>query len=111
MSVIGIRLLGGFEKRRGESSYTSWALAVLGDIAAKMSARGGEAEQRYEAALAIATERRMRPLEAHCRLGLARTYERAGRRDEAGVELEAVRALLTELGMTRWLPRADALVR
>ena len=71
-----------------------------------MSARGSEAEERYEAALTIALKSRMRPLEAHCRLGLGRVYERTGRREAAHRELEAARALLTELGMTRWLPRA-----
>src|SRR5207249_11955863 len=84
---------------RGENGYVSWALLTLGEIAAKMSARGGEAEERYEAGLAIARECRMRPLEAHCRLGLSRVYERTGRREAAHREQEAARALLTELGM------------
>ena len=97
-------------RRRGENGYASWALVMLGDIAAKMSARG-EAEERYEAGLAIARECRMRPLEAHCRLGLGHVYERTGRREAADRELNVARALLTELGMTRWLPRVDTAAR
>src|SRR5207244_13561688 len=91
---------------RGGNGYVSWGRVTRGGSAAKMSARGGEAEGRYEAGLAIARECRMRPLEAHCRLGLSRVYERTGRREAAHREQEAARALLTELGMTRWLPRA-----
>jgi tetratricopeptide (TPR) repeat protein len=92
-------------RRRGEASYESWALHLLGTIAASGSVRGAaEAEACYTQALAIARDRRMRPLEAHCHLGLGRLHARARRRDAARRELAAARAAFAALGMTRWLP-------
>jgi hypothetical protein len=77
---------------------------MLGEIAARSASRTTDAEQRYGAALALARDRGFRPLEALARLGLGQMYARGGRRDAADRELDAARALLTELGMTRWLP-------
>jgi hypothetical protein len=50
----------------------------------------------------------MRPAEAHCRLGLGRLRASTGQLDDARHELEAAVALLKTLGMTRWLPEAEA---
>jgi hypothetical protein len=50
----------------------------------------------------------MRPLQAHCRLGLGRLYCRVARVAEARTELSAAIALLDELGMALWLPEAQA---
>jgi tetratricopeptide (TPR) repeat protein len=91
-------------RRRGEASYEAWGLLMLGEIAARSASRTTDAEQRYGAALALARDRGFRPLEALARLGLGQMYARGGRRDDADRELDAARALLTELGMTRWLP-------
>jgi tetratricopeptide (TPR) repeat protein len=97
-------------RRRGEASYEAWGLFLLAEIAARGGARGGDAEEAFGEALAIACKRGYRPLEALARLGLGRVHARAGR-DEAAAEIEAARALLLDLGMTRWLETADGPAR
>jgi Flp pilus assembly protein TadD len=65
------------------------------------------AEARYGEALALADELGMRPLQAHCHLGLGKLYERIGRHDEARAELTTAVAMLREMGMAFWLPEAE----
>ena len=50
----------------------------------------------------------MRPLMAHCHLGLGKLYARIGRRDEARAELSAAVELYRAMEMTFWLPQAEA---
>ena len=50
----------------------------------------------------------MRPLQAHCHLGLGKLYRQAGRPDEARAELSTAVAMLREMEMTYWLPEAEA---
>ena len=97
-------------RTRGEASYEAWGHFTLGEIAERGGARGSEAEQRYEEALELARKRGYRPLEARARLRLGEVRARAGRADAAD-DIEAARALLTELGMTRWLETAAASAR
>jgi Flp pilus assembly protein TadD len=66
-----------------------------------------DAEERYLEALALAEELEMRPLQAHCHLGLGKLYRKAGRRNEAEHELRTAVAMLREMGMTFWLPEAE----
>jgi hypothetical protein len=49
----------------------------------------------------------MRPLQAHCHLGLGSLYGRTGRLDEARAGLTTAKALLREMGMPHWLPEAE----
>jgi len=49
----------------------------------------------------------MRPLQAHCHLGLGKVYRRTGHLDEARAELATAKDLLREIGMTFWLPEAE----
>jgi hypothetical protein len=60
------------------------ALHLLGDIAMHsmgLDAKSGEAN--YRKALTLAEPRGMRPLVAHCHLGLGKIYKLSGRRDIA----------------------------
>ena len=50
----------------------------------------------------------MRPLQAHCHLGLGKLYRRIGRQYEARAELTTAIQMLREMGMTFWLPDAEA---
>jgi DNA-binding SARP family transcriptional activator len=94
---------------QGEESNETWTLRLLGDIAARSSPpAAAEAEASYRRALTIATARGMRPAQAHCRLGLGRLYARTARLEEARRELTEAIALLGALGMTHWLPEAEA---
>jgi hypothetical protein len=50
----------------------------------------------------------MRPLVAHCHLGLGKLYRRTG--DQAGAEehLTTACTMYREMGMTFWLEKAEA---
>ena len=49
----------------------------------------------------------MRPLQAHCHLGLGKLYRRTGRLDEARTALSTAVTMLREMGMAFWLPEAE----
>ncbi len=87
----------------------AWTLRLLGEIAAHRGPPDrAEAEARYREALAIAEVLGMRPLQAHCHLGLGKLYRRMGREDEARAELAGAVELLRAMEMAFWLPEAEA---
>jgi hypothetical protein len=53
----------------------------------------------------------MRPVAAHCALGLARLYQRTGRRHEAREQITAAVTMYREMDMQFWLPEAEAAMR
>jgi hypothetical protein len=50
----------------------------------------------------------MRPLSAHCHLGLGKLARRTGAREQARDHLATARTLLREMGMRFWLEQAEA---
>jgi hypothetical protein len=50
----------------------------------------------------------MRPLQAHCHLGLGTLYAKIGQREPARTELSAAIDLYRAMDMTFWLPQAEA---
>jgi len=50
----------------------------------------------------------MRPLQAHCHLGLGTLYATTGRREPARTALAAAIALYRTIDMAFWLPQAEA---
>ena len=50
----------------------------------------------------------MRPLAAHCHLGLGKLYRRAGKRQEAQEHLTTAATMYHEMGMQSWLERVEA---
>jgi hypothetical protein len=56
----------------------------------------------------LAHELGMRPLQAHCHLGLGTLYAKTGRREQARTELSAAITLYRAMEMTFWLPQAEA---
>jgi class 3 adenylate cyclase/tetratricopeptide (TPR) repeat protein len=92
-----------------ERGYQAYALRLLGHIAARREPpAGGQAGDYYRQALALAEELGMRPLVAHCHLGLGKLYATSGRRTEAHAELSAAVELYRVMEMTFWLPQAEA---
>jgi tetratricopeptide (TPR) repeat protein len=92
-----------------EVSNEAYALLALARVAAdRGSAMVEQGEAHYREALAIAAELEMRPLQAHCHLGLGKLYRQTGRLDEARTELGTAVEMLSEMGMTFWLPEAEA---
>ena len=62
----------------------------------------------YQQALALADELGMRPLQAHCHLGLGPLYYQTGQRAQARTELSKAIALYRAMDMTFWLPQTEA---
>jgi hypothetical protein len=50
----------------------------------------------------------MRPLQAHCHLGLGTLYARMGQPEPARQALSTAVALYRDMEMTFWLPQAEA---
>jgi tetratricopeptide (TPR) repeat protein len=91
-----------------QRGYQAYAMRRLGDIAARREPPDVEAaETHYRQAVALAEELGMRPLVAHCHLGLGNLYLKNGRRDEARAELSAAIELYRAMEMTFWLPKAE----
>ena len=66
------------------------------------------AEAHYRLALALAEELGMRPLVAHCHLGLGALYAKLGQPAQAHPALSAAIALYRAMEITFWLPQAEA---
>ena len=50
----------------------------------------------------------MRPLQAHCHLGLGTLFATAGRAEQARAELSTALAMYQAMAMTFWLPQTEA---
>jgi tetratricopeptide (TPR) repeat protein len=93
-------------KQRGHEAY---ALRLLGEIAAQRQPPDAEAAAAaYRQAMTLADELGMRPLQAHCHLGLGRLYRQMERGEEARAALSTALALYRAMEMTFWLPQAEA---
>jgi hypothetical protein len=66
------------------------------------------AEARYREAMALADDLGMRPLVAHCHLGLSKLYRRTGNRQEAQEHLATATTMYREMDMRFWLEQAEA---
>jgi len=85
------------------------ALYLLGDIATppdRFDAESGEGY--YRQALALAEPRGMRPLIAHCHLGLGTLYIKTGRQEQARSELSTAMEMYRAMEMAFWLPQTEA---
>ena len=65
------------------------------------------AEAQYRQALALADEIGMRPLQAHCHLGLGALYRQLGRLEEARTALSTAIDLYRTMEMSLWLLQAE----
>jgi tetratricopeptide (TPR) repeat protein len=94
-----------------ERANEALALHQLGIVQAHAAPPDvAQAEAYYQQALALADELGMRPLVAHCHLGLGRLYGQTGRGEQAGTELAAAIALYRAMDMTFWLPQAEGVL-
>jgi tetratricopeptide (TPR) repeat protein len=93
-------------RRLGARSSEAYALCLAGDVE---STRGAEdAPGYYREALALAEPRGMRPLIAHCHLGLGKLSRRTGKREQAREHLTTATTMYREMGMRLWLEQAEA---
>ena len=89
---------------RGECGNDAWALRLLGDIASHHARPDvATAAGHYGSAMTLASELEMRPLVAHCHVGLGRLYGRTGDLTQAQEPLITATAMYGEMGMTHWL--------
>jgi len=89
--------------------YQAHAYRLLGDIAMRREPPDvDQAASHYRQALALAEELGMRPLQAHCHLGLGTLYAKMGRQEQARAELSTAIEMYRAMDMTFWLPQAEA---
>jgi tetratricopeptide (TPR) repeat protein len=94
------------QKERGNEAL---ALHQLGTVHAYADPPDAtQAETYYQQALALAEELGMRPLMAHCHLGLGRLYGQTDRAEQARAALTTAIDLYRTMDMTFWLPQAEA---
>jgi len=97
--------------RQGARGDEAHARHLLGEIAS-----GGEppederALEEYTAALILAEELGMAPLQARCHLGLGGAHQRLGQNEKARSELAQAGTMLRAMQMRHWLQRSEALM-
>ena len=95
-------------RRTKERGHEAYALCVLGDIACRFDRQSvDEAERYYVHAMALAGELHMRPLVAHCHIGLDKLYRRTGKRQQAQQHVTTGTTIYRGMGMTYWLENAE----
>src|SRR5262249_11120935 len=94
------------QKDRGNEAH---ALRQLGAVQAHTDPPDiAQAEAHYQQALAVADDLGMRPLVAHCHLGLGTLYVKTGRQEQACTELSTAMEMYRAMEMTFWLPQTEA---
>jgi len=89
--------------------YQAHAYRLLGEIAMHRNPlEFDRAAAHYRQALALAAELGMRPLVAHCHLGLGRLFRRTGKREQAQEHLSTATTMYREMGMMYWLEQAES---
>jgi class 3 adenylate cyclase/tetratricopeptide (TPR) repeat protein len=97
-------------REHGERANEAVALRAQGNVYADARAWDGErAEDLYHEALALAEQLGMRPLQAHCHLGLGTLYQKISREEQAHAELVTAAELYRAMEMPFWLEKAEAL--
>jgi class 3 adenylate cyclase/tetratricopeptide (TPR) repeat protein len=95
-------------RAQNERGVTAWTLRGLAEIACQKEARDlTSAEAHYRQALALAGELDMRPLIAHCHLGLSKVHASTGRRDLAISTVQIATKQYRDLDMPFWLEKAE----
>jgi len=96
-------------RERKLRSIEAWTLRLLGEIALHRDPPDIEnSERHYHEGLALAAELHMRPLVAHCHLGLGKLSGHTGKRKEARAHLTTATRMYREMDMRFWLEQAEA---
>jgi tetratricopeptide (TPR) repeat protein len=100
------------ESSSGRIDFVPDARHLLGDIATHSDRFDAErGETHYRQALALAEPRGMRPLVAHCHLGLGKLYARTNKQQAAREHLTTATTMYREMDMRFWLEQAEAEMR
>jgi class 3 adenylate cyclase/tetratricopeptide (TPR) repeat protein len=90
-----------------QPGFAAHALHLLGDIAAHPNRFDAErSATHYRRALTLAQMHGMRPLVAHCHLGLGTLCRRVGEPERAHEHLTTAATMYREMGMCFWLEQA-----
>jgi tetratricopeptide (TPR) repeat protein len=96
-------------RETGQRGCEAYALCLFGDIAShEEPVNRAAAETSYSQASALAEELSMRPLLAHCHLGLGKLYRRTGKREQGQEHLTSATTMYREMEMQFWLEQAEA---
>jgi class 3 adenylate cyclase/tetratricopeptide (TPR) repeat protein len=99
----------GLARQNKERGHEAFALRLLGEIASHKDSHDiGTAQEHYHQALALAEELGMRPLVAHCHVGLGKLYRQSGNLPLVKEHLYKGIALMREMEMGLWLENAEA---
>jgi class 3 adenylate cyclase/tetratricopeptide (TPR) repeat protein len=94
------------------SGDEAWSLYLLGAIhAGEDAAEVTVSESHYRQSLARAEELGMRPLVAHCHLGLGRLYRQTGKGRQAQEHFTVATTMYGDMDMRFWLEQAKAELR
>jgi hypothetical protein len=106
------RLVMSLEGSASQPEFAAHALHLLGEVATHPEWFDAESgEDYYRQALALAGPRGMRPLIAHCHLGLGSLYRRTGKGEEAREHLATATRMYREMDMGFWLVQAEGETR
>jgi tetratricopeptide (TPR) repeat protein len=91
----------------GQHGVMAHAIHLRGDVATHSNCFDAEVgEAHYRQALALAEPRGMRPVVAHCHLGLSKVFRRVGKQERADEHFATATMLYREMGMAFWLEQA-----
>jgi class 3 adenylate cyclase/tetratricopeptide (TPR) repeat protein len=94
---------------KGNEAHVLRLLAILGS--GRDPVYIADVPRDFDQALHVATNLSMRPLVAHCRLGLGKLYHRTGDRAKTEEHLATAAAMYGEMDMRFWLEQAEAGLR
>jgi tetratricopeptide (TPR) repeat protein len=94
--------------RQKERGNEAWVIRLFGEIAAHTDPPDlASAQKHYRQVLARADGLGMRPLVAHCHLGLGKLYRRTGDDAKASQHLSTATTMYREMDMGFWLAQAE----
>jgi tetratricopeptide (TPR) repeat protein len=98
-------------RKHKERGHEAWTLKLLGDITLLQNLPDAEtAEAYYRQALALSEQLGMRPLQAHCRVGLGKAYVKRRSLAQACAEVAAALELYRSMEMIFWAEQAESAV-
>ena len=107
-AAVAMAVVNG-ARARGLLGTEAEALWLHGEVAARREPPAvDDSEHHYRDAVTLAIDLGMRPLQAHCHLGLGKLYRRTGKREQAREHLITATTLYREMDMRFWLEQAEA---
>jgi transcriptional regulator with AAA-type ATPase domain/tetratricopeptide (TPR) repeat protein len=98
-----------FARQHGERGNEAWAVHLLSRVAAAHPSGHDDAALTHATwAMTLAKALGMRPLVAHCHLGLGKLYRRMSKRDEAGYHITTATTMYRAMDMRFCLEQAEA---